>query len=122
MQGKVLNIISSHSNGLFSVFKRPFFSNEFKPDERIGPHNLDVISIIVGSLFGNTQLEKRKKGTRIVFDLCNDNVEYLMWLHKILASNGYCSSKKPKLSVRVAKNNKVMFNYCIKTYTFSSFN
>ena len=35
--------------------------------ERIGPHNIDIISIIIGSLLGDGHLEKRNRGigTRI---------------------------------------------------------
>jgi ubiquinol-cytochrome c reductase cytochrome b subunit len=48
--------------------------------KRIGPHNQDVISLIIGSILGDTHLEKRKKGlgTRIIFEQSSNNVEYLM--------------------------------------------
>ena len=52
--------------------------------ERIGPHNIDIISIIAGSLLSaqRTQLEKRnngvESGTRVIFEQSNKNVEYLM--------------------------------------------
>lgn len=104
------------------IFKRPFFSNVLRPDERIGAHNRDVISLIIGSLLGNAYMEKRKNGTRIIFKLCNNNVQYLMWLHKFFLSRGYCSYKKKKLSTKISKKNKVLFKYSFKTYTFTSFN
>ena len=54
---------------------------KIKSHERIG-HDLDVISLIIGSLLGNTYLEKRVNnsfaGTRIIFVQTSDNVEYLM--------------------------------------------
>jgi ubiquinol-cytochrome c reductase cytochrome b subunit len=48
--------------------------------QRIGPHNIDIISLIIGSTLGDTHLEKRKRGigTRIIFEQCSKNVEYLM--------------------------------------------
>jgi ubiquinol-cytochrome c reductase cytochrome b subunit len=48
--------------------------------ERIGPHNIDIISMIIGSTLGETHLEKRKNGigTRVIFEPSNRNVEYLM--------------------------------------------
>jgi hypothetical protein len=48
--------------------------------DRIGPHNIDIISIIIGSTLGDTQLEKRKNGigTRVKFEQSSENVEYLM--------------------------------------------
>lgn len=92
--------------------------------DRIGPHNLDVISLIVGSLLGgNTFLEKRRIGfsIRIIFVKCNNNVAFLMWFHMFLAKRGYCNPNKPKLSKIIAKGNKVLFSYCISSYSFSSF-
>jgi hypothetical protein len=104
--------------------KRSFFSNKLKPFERIGPHDSDVISLIVGSLLGNTYLEKRKTGlaVRIIFIYHHNNVEFLMWFHKFLAERGYCSTNKPKLSKIIAKNNKVLYTYRFNSYSFSSFN
>jgi hypothetical protein len=104
-----------------------FFSdnnNKLTSDQRIGPHNLDIISIIIGSILGDSHLEKRKRGigTRIIFEQSNKNVEYLMWFHSYFSIRGYCKSQKPKLNKRIRKNGKVSFNYRINTYTFSSFN
>lgn len=101
--------------------KRYFFSRNFKSRNRIGPHNLDVISLIVGSLLSNSYLEKREYGVRIIFIKYSSNVEYLMWFHSWLASQGYCSNKKPKLSKLIGKGNKVLFIYSFKSYSFSSF-
>ena len=89
-----------------------------------GPHSLNVISLIVGSILGNSYLEKSSSrlGTRVVFELCSNNVEYLMWFHKFLAEKGYCNTKKPRLTKIIVKNNKVLYACRIKTYTFASFN
>jgi hypothetical protein len=104
--------------------KRLFFSMKLKSEERIGPHDLDVLSLIVGSLLINSYLEKREHGLgiRIIFIKCSNNVEYLMWFHSFLAKKGYCSSKKPKLSKLIGVGNKVLFVYSFKSYSFSSFN
>jgi ubiquinol-cytochrome c reductase cytochrome b subunit len=55
-------------------------SKKLTSKERIGPHNIDIISIIIGSTLGDTHLEKRKNGigTRVIFEQSNRNVEYLM--------------------------------------------
>ena len=103
------------------------FSSKFKKltsKERIGPHNIDIISMIIGSTLGDTHLEKRKNGigTRIIFEQSSDNVEYLMWFHNYLASRGYCSNTKPKLQIRIRQKGKVYYQYRINSYTFSSFN
>jgi hypothetical protein len=99
-------------------------NNKLTSDQRIGPHNLDIISIIIGSTLGDTQLEKRKRGigTKIIFEQSNKNVEYLMWFHSYLSNRGYCNSQKPKLNKKIRKNGEVFFHYRINTYTFSSFN
>ena len=54
--------------------------NKITSTQRIGPHNIDILSIIIGSTLGNTHLERRKKGlgTRVIFEQSNKNVEYLM--------------------------------------------
>lgn len=92
--------------------------------ERIGPHNIDIISMIIGSILGNTNLEKRKNGigTRIIFEQSNRNVEYLMWFHAYFSSRGYCNNTKPKLKIRIKQKGKVYYQYRISSYTFSSFN
>jgi len=92
--------------------------------DRIGPHNIDIISLIIGSALGDTHLEKRKNGigTRVIFEQSSDNVEYLMWFHSYLASRGYCGNTKPKLQIRIRQKGKVFYHYRINSYTFSSFN
>lgn len=92
--------------------------------KRIGPHNIDVISLIIGSTLGDSHLERRKGGigTRIVFEQSNKNVEYLMWFHNFFAVRGYCNPEKPKLHKRIKKNNVVFFHYRFNSYTYSSFN
>jgi len=96
----------------------------FLAHERTGPHNIDIISIIVGSTLGDTHLERRTrgKGTRIIFEQCNKNIEYLLWFHKYLSDRGYCSNKLPKLKKRISGKGKILFHYRINSYTFTSFN
>nr|YP_009543506.1 LAGLIDADG endonuclease [Coniothyrium glycines]AYU74396.1 LAGLIDADG endonuclease [Coniothyrium glycines] len=102
--------------------KRFFFSKRLNSSQRIGPHNINVISLIVGSLLKNSFIEKREHGIRIIFVKQNNNVEYLMWFHSVLFNAGYCSKEKPKLYKLIGKGNKVFFIYSFKSYSFSSFN
>ena len=92
--------------------------------KRVGPHNIDILSLIIGSTLGDSHLEKRKGGlgTRVVFEQSSKNVEYLMWFHKYLYTRGYCNPNKPKLQIRIRKNNERTFQYRINSYTFFSFN
>lgn len=91
---------------------------------KIGPHNIDVISIIIGSTLGDTHLEKRSNGvgTRLKFVQSNKNVEYLMWYHKFFSDRGYCNPNTPKLMKRIRKNGEITFEYNINSYTYASFN
>jgi LAGLIDADG DNA endonuclease family/NADH-Ubiquinone oxidoreductase (complex I), chain 5 N-terminus len=112
--------------GLNMVGNEKFSSNiqKLTSKERIGPHNLDIISMVIGSSLGDTHLEKRNNGigTRIIFEQLSNNVEYLMWFHNYLASRGYCSNTKPNLQIRIRQKGKVYYQYRIYSYTFSSFN
>lgn len=89
---------------------------------KIGPHNIDVLSFIVGSVLGDSHLEKRglRGGVRVKFEQCSANVEYLMMFHKFLSSRTYCNSVKPKLKTRISKNNERRFFYTVNSYTFTS--
>nr|NP_689381.1 putative intron-encoded protein [Chaetosphaeridium globosum]AAM96637.1 putative intron-encoded protein [Chaetosphaeridium globosum] len=93
-----------------------------KITKKYGPHNIDIYSLIFGSLLGDSYAEKRNGSTRMILQQEESNVSYLMWFHNYLAVRGYCSLKKPKLETRIGKNNKVRFFYRIRTYSFASFN
>ena len=120
------NFLGKKRNTLGGITqKRSFWSNRLKSGERIGPHNLNIISLILGSLLSSSYLEKRSDesgaGVRIIFIKYSNNVEYIMWFFKTLAKAGYCSYNKPKLYRIIGKGNKVLFFYVLKSYSFSSF-
>jgi ubiquinol-cytochrome c reductase cytochrome b subunit len=96
------------------------WKNENK--NRIGAHNIDIISLLYGSLLGESYGEKRWNSTRFVLQQEESNMEYLMWFHSYLAERGYCSPLKPKVSTRIGVGNKVRFFYRIRTFSYSSFN
>jgi len=64
------------------------WSFKLKGEDRIGPHNQDILSIIIGSLLGDAHAERRKfntkneikklGNTRITFHQSSENIEYLM--------------------------------------------
>lgn len=94
---------------------------------RIGPHPINILSIIVGSLLGDAHAERRitnkiKGNTRITFKQSGRNIQYLLWNWQIFSSHGYCSSIIPKLVKSIGKGNKVYFNIKFNTWTYSSFN
>jgi ubiquinol-cytochrome c reductase cytochrome b subunit len=95
---------------------------KIRADKRIGPHPEYILSIIYGTLLGDSHLEKRNNNVRISFQQENSNMEYLMWLWKTLSDAGYCSVNKPVLLRRIGVHNKIRYFYRINTWTFSSWN
>jgi ubiquinol-cytochrome c reductase cytochrome b subunit len=100
----------------------PFNSPKIPAINRIGPHNFDIISVIIGNLLGDGWGETRSGNTRFHIHMGSPNVEYLMWLHKFYSERGYCSSKKPELKRNIGKENKVYFSYKFRTWTYSNWN
>lgn len=96
--------------------------NKFKSSQRIGPHDIDILSILTGSLLGDAYGEKHGNGTRICFQQEEKNSSYLLWFHKILSDRGYCNKAIPKLTTRLGKKGKLRYLSRFKTYTYSSFN
>jgi ubiquinol-cytochrome c reductase cytochrome b subunit len=96
--------------------------SKIRSEKRIGAHNYDILSIIFGSLLGDAYAEKHGNGTRIVFYQENTHKDYLLWLHTLISSKGYCSNKIPVLSTRLYKYGKLRNIIRFKTFTYSSFN
>ena len=66
---------------LIKINKRLFhIEGKIHSHKRIGPHNIDTIQVIIGSLLGDGHLEKRSNsiGSRLIIEQTNQNVEYLM--------------------------------------------
>jgi ubiquinol-cytochrome c reductase cytochrome b subunit len=99
-----------------------FIKPKVRADKRIGPHNYEIISVIIGSILGDSNGEKHGQGTRFRLQQEQSNIEYLFWFHKFLVERGYCSSTKPKLLIRLGKGGKIIYYYSIRTFTFTSFN
>lgn len=55
-----------YTSSTTKIQKRSFHVR-VKPAKRIGPHNKDVISVIVGSLLGNSKVERSVDGTRLCY-------------------------------------------------------
>lgn len=95
-------------------------------NERIGPHNYEILTIMFGTLLGDGKLEKRSinGGTRLKLKQCNANVEYLRSFHKYFANSGYCNRKLPYLTVRPVKGFRLKkgYEYNLNTYTYRSLN
>jgi ubiquinol-cytochrome c reductase cytochrome b subunit len=90
--------------------------------KRIGPHNIDLLSILIGSLLGDAFAEKHGNGTRIAFYQEDSHSAYLLWFHHYIAQLGYCNGTRPKLTKRLGLKGKVRTVIRFKTFTYSSFN
>lgn len=112
----------------FLLFSTPIIKinkiNHVKANLRIGPHNLDILSIIFGSLLGEAHAERRVKdnGTRICLYQEGYHLSYLIWLHKLITNLGYCNPILPKLETRLGFKGRVRKIIRFKTWTYSSLN
>ena len=104
----------------------PFSTARVNPLKRIGPHNLDILSILIGSLLGDGHMKKSVNGSRFCFYQAKVNGEYLLWLHKKISNLGYAPKKIPQMYSRVGSNlvisDETKYYYRFRTFTFSSFN
>ena len=88
--------------------------------KRIGPHNQDVISLLVGSLLGDAHGEREKSGgVRFRFRQSVVRKDYIFWLHNFLHTRGYCSNLLPVLYTQKT-GDKVLDYYRFGSYRFTS--
>lgn len=101
-----------------------FCSPKLNSFKRIGPHNWDILSIIIGSLLGNGSMEKSINGSRFVYYQAKENWEYLLWLHQVISKLGYTDKNIPKIYSRnklVYELEEIRYYFRFKTFTFSTF-
>lgn len=117
------------SNALSSSQNRTFHTN-VKAAKRIGPHDKDVVSVIVGSLLGACTACRLVEGTRFVLKQNIANKDYCFWLYDFFHSRGYCSNLEPIMYTRRFKKADQVKEYIrsaagayeFNTFTFRSFN
>lgn len=101
--------------------KLAFILPRFKAKNRIGPHNEEIISILVGSLLGDCHGERLLNGgVRFRFKQSIIHKDYLFFLHKKILNLGYTNNILPYL-IKQDVNNKIFESYCFNTYSFTSF-
>lgn len=89
--------------------------------KRIGPHNHEVLSLIIGSLLGDGHMEKDALGSRLCFYQKGEHAEYVLWLHSFLLKRGYCKQDTPKIHSRIIHGK--LHYYCrFRSFTYSSLN
>ena len=102
--------------------RKSFYTPNLSAKKRVGPHNQDVISVLVGNLLGDGYAEKRKNSTRFHIHMSSKNAEYVFWLHRFFADRGYCSPTVPKAKKQIGKKNKPYFSLKFRTFSFQSLN
>jgi ubiquinol-cytochrome c reductase cytochrome b subunit len=92
--------------------------------DRVGAHNKDILSIIYGSLLGDSHAETRilGHGTRISFSQEANHKEYLLWLHNQIASLGYCTPTIPKIQSRLSTAGNLRYILRFHTFSYNSLN
>lgn len=63
----------------------PFSKTRITSEKKIGPHNDDVLNILIGSLLGDGHMEKDRNGPRLSVYLAKVNGEYQLCLHKLIS-------------------------------------
>lgn len=117
-----VNNINSKRNKFVSLQPKRTFHTRVKASSRIGPHNQDVISVIIGSLLGDAYGNSRTpEGTRLCYRQSILHKDYLFWLYNFYLNKGYCSKLEPRKYTRNL-NGKKFYGYEFNTYTFRSFN
>lgn len=120
----------SLKNSALNIQKNISTKDEYKCISRLniinynGPLNENILSIIYGSLLGDGHLEKRKggKGTRMCFYQEGSHKEYLLYLHSLISSLGYCNTNTPKISKRLGNKGKIREIIRFSTWTYRSLN
>lgn len=101
--------------------------------KRIGPHNIDVLSIIVCGMLGDWWGHSIKglilPSVRFQIEQAKSNISYIYYLTELLNKLGYCASDTPK-KVGKAEGKKfkdprtnpevVRYNYRLTLFTFTN--
>ena len=109
----------------------PFNKTRTKAINRKGPHNIDILSIIIcgmlGDWWGNKIKGKQINSVRFIIEQSVNNSAYIHHLNIILYQLGYCSNITPKLVVKYEPINDkrldttIRYNYRLTTFSFTSF-
>ena len=108
-------------SSILPVLPLLFSSSRISSLKRIGPHNYEILCILLGSLLGDGSMEKSKDGYRFVFYQKGYHIEYLIWLHAQIFKHGYCKENIPQIQSRSGGHGKLVYYCRFRTFTFSSF-
>lgn len=121
------NLLSLGIFSLYSISRQ--FHTKTSTSNRIGPHNLDVISVLVGCLLGDAYAIKSKSkivGTSFRFKQSGRHKDYLFFLYDFFYTRGYCTNSGPReyktILISAANVKKTYYGYEFDLFTFSSLN
>src|SRR3978361_120104 len=91
---------------LSSLTLLPFNKPRTPSIKRLGPHNIDILSIFICSLLGDGHASKDPRGNGTVFRFYYSaiNIEYTLYLHQLISNLGNCSPNIPVVRTRIIKN------------------
>ena len=97
-----------------------FILPNYSPKTRIGPHDEDVYSVLVGAILGDCYAERLPSGgVRFRFKQSAEHQEYIFWLFDFFRTRGYCSNNLPfKFTQKLG--DKFQEFYRFNTYAFSN--
>ena len=120
----VLRRGTGHRLNLIQIQRKYYHISNIRAVNRIGPHNEDILSVIIGSLLGDAYANKRSgEGVRFCYRQSIQHKEYLFWLYTFFYNRGYTSNLQPRQYTRTLKNKegKIYYGYEFNTFTFRSF-
>jgi hypothetical protein len=119
---KFINSSVSSSSVSKNTLTHQYFHTHCRAINRIGPHNIDVISVMVGLTLGDGYLNNRTgEGVRIAIKQSIVHKEYLFSLYEFFYLRGYCTSLEPRLYTRkISSREKLYYGYEFNTFTFRS--
>jgi len=115
---------TGHRLNLIKIQRKYYHISNIRAVNRIGPHNEDILSVIIGSLLGDAYANKRSgEGVRICYRQSIQHKEYLFWLYTFFYNRGYTSNLQPRQYTRTLqiKEGKIYYGYEFNTFTFRSF-
>jgi LAGLIDADG DNA endonuclease family len=122
LNSKLKNYPVSTTSVTKNMNSQNLFHTRCRAINRIGPHNLDVISVMVGLLLGDGYLNNRTgEGVRMAVKQSIVHKEYLFSLYEFFYKRGYCTSLEPRLYTRrISGKVKFYYGYEFNTFTFRS--
>jgi hypothetical protein len=97
-----------------------FITPNIRAINRIGPHNEDILSVLIGSLLGDGTAERLSSGgVRFRFRQSIKHKDYLFWLYNFFNSRGYCNNNLPVYYTQTNVN-KVYEAYYFYLFSFTS--